>query len=149
MIVTNKDIKASQDKFVAYQCRNGNSLEFYLASDMETDNAELILSLAAEFSEMELNPSMYEISVNDEAISYSPVSLKLVENSQQGVFADYSIGKVHLKEGANLIRLKTINSEPLGGTLTATAPIIDALKLETDAVVIWDGNYGLPKTNNY
>ena len=149
MIVTNKDTKASQDKFVAYQCREGNSLEFYLASDMETDNAEVILSLAAEFAEMELTPSMYEVSVNGEPIAYAAISLKLAENAQQGTFADYSLGKVHLKEGANLIQLKTTNSEALGGTLTATAPIIDALKLETDAVVIWDGNYGLPKTNNY
>ena len=147
MIVTNKDIKASQDKFVAYQCRNGNSLEFYLASDKETDEAELILSLAAEFAEMELDPSMYEISVNGEPLSYSPISLKLTENSQQGLFADYSIGKVHLKEGTNLIMLKTTNSTPLGGTLTATAPIIDCVKLQTEAVVFWDGNYGLPKEN--
>ena len=140
MIVTNKDTKASQDKFVAYQCREGNSLEFYLASDMETDNAEVILSLAAEFAEMELIPSMYEVSVNGEPIAYAAISLKLAENAQQGTFADYTLGKVHLKEGANLIQLKTTNSEALGGTLTATAPIIDALKLETDAVVIWDGN---------
>ena len=35
----------------------------------------------------------------------------------------------------------------LGGTLTATAPIIDCVKLETEAVVIWDGTYGLPAAN--
>ena len=31
------------------------------------------------------------------------------------------------------------------GTYQATAPILDCIKINTDAVLIWDANYGLPK----
>ena len=67
--------------------------------------------------------------------------------SQQGLFQDYQIGKISLKAGENLIQVKTINHEELGGTLTATAPIIDCVRVETEAVVTWDGAYGLPMRN--
>lgn len=146
MIVTNKATGASGDKFVAYQCKNGNSLEFYVASDSDAE-AVIIASLAAEFSDMTLTPDKYEISVNGTPISYSTIALKLNDGEQQGTFADYIIGTVTLQKGANLIQFKTTNNDALGGTLTATAPIIDCVKVETEAVVIWDGNYGLPMSN--
>ena len=146
MIVTNKDVQASGDKFVAYQCRFGNSLEFYLASDVEAE-AVLTIRFAAEFSDMTLVPEIYEISVNGTPLSYAPIVLTMAEGSQQGLFQDYQIGKVALKAGENLVQVKTINHEELGGTLTATAPIIDCIRVESEAVVTWDGAYGLPMSN--
>lgn len=146
MIVTNKDIQASGDKFVAYQCRFGNSLEFRLASDSAAE-AVLSIRFAAEFSNMTLVPEIYEISVNGTPLSYAPIVLTMAEGSQQGLFQDYQIGKVALKAGENLIQVKTINHEELGGTLTATAPIIDCIRVETEAVVTWDGAWGLPMSN--
>ena len=146
MIVTNKDVQASNEKFVAYQCRYGNSLEFNLASDGEAD-AVLYVRLAAEFSDMTLTPDIYEISVNGEPLQYKDISLTMAEGSQQGTFEDYLVGTVHLNKGENLIQLKTVNHEALGGTLTATAPIIDSIRVETEAVVIWDGAFGLPMKN--
>lgn len=146
MIVTNKDTKASGDKFVAYQCKNGNSLEFNIACDEDAE-AVVYVRLAAEFSSMNLTPDTYQISVNGEPVQYGQISLVLAENSQQGSFEDYMVGKVALKKGENLIQLKTTNNDALGGTLTATAPIIDCIKVETESVVIWDGAYGLPSKN--
>lgn len=144
MIVTNDKVGASGGKFVAYQCRNGNSLEFYLACDEDVSDAVLIVRFAAEYASMTLTPDNYRISVNGTALDYDDIVLELPENAQQGQFADFRIEGVSLKEGANLIQLKTANSDPLGGTLTATAPIIDCIKIDTTAVVIWDGAYGLP-----
>ena len=146
MIVVNKDIQASGDQFVAYQCRYGNSLEFYLASDQDAE-ATLTVRFAAEFSNMTLVPEIYEISVNGAPLQYAPIALTMPEGSQQGQFQDYAVGKVSLKAGENLVQLKTINHEELGGTLTATAPIIDLIRVETEAVVTWDGAYGLPMSN--
>ncbi len=146
MIVINKDILASNDRFVAYQCRFGNSLEFYLASDMEAE-AVLTVRFAAEFSSMTLAPDNYEISVNGVPVQYRAIELILPDGSQQSAFADYSLGSIHLNKGENLIQVKTINQDALGGTLTATAPIIDCIHLETEAVVTWDGAYGLPMSN--
>ena len=144
MIVVNTSVSASGDKFVAYQCKNGNSLEFNIACDQDIANAQLIVRFAAEFSNMTLTSDTYSIYVNETKLSYSDIALTLSEDSQQGQFKDYVIANISLKKGANLIQLKTTNSNPLGGTLTATAPIIDCIKISTEAVVIWDGNYGLP-----
>lgn len=146
MIVLNKDVRASNDRFVAYQCRFGNSLEFCLASDTEAE-AVLTIRFAAEFSDMTLVPEIYEISVNGTPLQYSAITLTMAEGSQQGFFEDFVIGTVALRQGENLIQVKTINHEELGGTLTATAPIIDCIRVETEAVVTWDGAYGLPMSN--
>lgn len=147
MIVTNKTVGASGDKFVAYQCKNGNSLEFNVVSDVDTEDAILYVTLAAEFSSMRLTPDTYEISVNGMPLNYGSIDLELPDSAQQSDFADFSMGKISLKKGANLIRLKTTNNDALGGTLTATAPIIDCIKIETADVVIWDGTCGLPQSN--
>lgn len=147
MIVTNKETQASGDKFVAYQCKYGNSLEFNIASDADTAEVVLYVRVAAEFSSMVLTPDTYEISVNGVPVKYGQLDLQLSDSSQQGTFADYNLGKITLTKGANLIQFKTINNDALGGTLTATAPIIDCIKLETSDVVIWDGVYGLPMDN--
>jgi len=132
---------------VAYQCKYGNSLEFNIASDADTAEVVLYVRVAAEFSSMVLTPDTYEISVNGVPVKYGQLDLQLSDSSQQGTFADYNLGKITLTKGANLIQFKTINNDALGGTLTATAPIIDCIKLETSDVVIWDGVYGLPMDN--
>ena len=66
-----------------------------------------------------------------------------------GKFADsIVIEHVKLKEGANLIRVITNNNvNPMGegmGTYQGTAPMVDCIRLETEAVVIWDANERLP-----
>lgn len=144
MIVTNTNVGASGNKFVAYQCKNGNSLEFYIASDEAVEDATLVVRFAAEFSSMTLTPDKYQISVNGTALDYDDIVLTLPDGENQSQFADFAIEGVSLKEGANLVQLKTTNNDALGGTLSATAPIIDCIKITTTAVVIWDGTYGLP-----
>ena len=64
-------------------------------------------------------------------------------------FDDYLISaNVSLKKGANVLRLITKNSVPMDGTtLEAAAPIVDCVKIETEGVVIWDANRGLPASN--
>ena len=128
----------------AYQCKNGNSLEFYVASDQAVSGATLTVRFAAEYASMTLTPDKYEISVNGTPLDYDDIVLTLPEGANQSNFEDFTITGVSLKEGANLIQLKTTNNDALGGTLTATAPIVDCIKLTTSAVVIWDGTYGLP-----
>ena len=144
MIVTNTGIGASGDKFVAYQCKNGNSLEFYVASDEAVSNATLTVRFAAEYASMTLTPDIYQISVNGTPLNYNDIVLTLPDGANQSQFQDFEITGVSLKEGENLIQLKTTNNNGLGGTLTATAPIIDCIKITTTAVVIWDGSHGLP-----
>lgn len=144
MIVSSDKLGASGGQFVAYQCKNGNSLEFYLASDEEITNVTLTVRFAAEYASMTLTPDNYQIAVNDVALDYDDIVLTLPDGEQQSQFADFDISGVTLKKDANLVQLKTANNDALGGTLTATAPIIDCIKITTSAVVTWDGTKGLP-----
>ncbi|MCQ2797754.1 MAG: InlB B-repeat-containing protein [Bacilli bacterium] len=148
MVVTKQDIGASQDKFVAYQCKNGNSLEFNVAADENLNDVNVYVRLATEFASISVNPDDYRISVNGTPLDYSEIKITLPEGKDQSNFTDYKVGmNVTLNKGANVIQLKTTNNKELGGTLTATAPIIDCIKLETAGVVIWDGVLGLPAAN--
>lgn len=36
-----------------------------------------------------------------------------------------------------------------GTTMVAHAPLVDAIKIETSGVVIWDENHGVPALDNY
>ena len=136
---------ASGGKYVSYMYRYGNSLEFYVASDQDVSNVTLTVRFAAEYDNMYITPDIYEISVNGTALSYSDIDLKLLPDKEVGAFGDYVISTtVSLQKGENLIQLKTINNIEWGPTLKGRAPVIDCIKLTTDAVLIWDGKHGLP-----
>ena len=66
-------------------------------------------------------------------------------------FQDYLIGvNLTLKKGQNVIQVMTMNSVGMtGSTLEAAAPIIDAIKIETTAVLQWDHTLNLPRTDQY
>ncbi|MCH5161862.1 MAG: InlB B-repeat-containing protein [Clostridiales bacterium] len=141
MVIMNSS--ASNGKAVSYMYQNGNSLEFYIASDVAVDDAKLVLSLGAEMDNISFNSTEFQVVVNDTALSYTNVSL---QNNNK--FSDaITIEGVNLKAGANLIVLKVNNSRrPMGdaSTYAATAPMIDCIKITTTAVLFWDANYGLP-----
>lgn len=145
MIVNDmKNQGASGGKFVSYLYKNGLALEFYLASSETVTDATLALSIAGEMENINLTPETYLVEVNGTAMNYAPVSLE-----SGGAFTDgIVISGISLTEGANTIRLVTNNSvNPMGegvGTYQGTAPMVDCIKLTTDAVVIWDGVQGLP-----
>ncbi len=136
-------LSASNGKYVSYLYKQGLSLEFYLASSEEAE-ATLSLSVAAEMDNIAFTSETYLVEVNGEALAYPAVALP-----SGGTFADaIVIEHVKLKEGANLIRLVTNNSvNPMGegmGTYQGTAPMVDCIRLDTEAVVIWDANERLP-----
>ena len=85
-------------------------------------------------------------------IQYSDIELETMTGSENGAFAEYTIAKINLRKGANVIRLMTDNSnvDELGGTYAATAPAIDGIILKNvsdKAVVIWNGEKGYPFAN--
>lgn len=143
MIVGNAT--ANGGKCVSYMYKNGNSLEFYLACDVDVSGATLTLSLAAEMDNISFTSEEFLVIVNDQNQSYSKVTL-----ANNNTFTDaITISNVSLKKGANLIQLKVNNSKrPMGdaSTYAATAPMIDCIKITTTAVVIWDAVNGLPKS---
>lgn len=141
MIIPNTS--ASNGKAVSYMYKNGNSLEFYIASDENVSDAKVILSLAAEMDNINFNSTEFQVIANGNALSYSDVSLPNNETFSDAI----TLNSVNLTKGANLIQLKVNNSKrPLGtgSTYSATAPMIDCLKITTSAVLTWDQNYKLP-----
>lgn len=64
-------------------------------------------------------------------------------------FADYVVVEnAQLKEGMNVFSVVTMNDEAMGGTtMLAKAPLVDCIKIETEAVLDWAAQLGLPKKN--
>ncbi len=146
----------SNDRFVSFLYREENSLEFYVACDEELTDVTLYARLSAELRDFTYDPSNYAIELNDVPLDYAAIVLVNVPISEDAAsaldclpFEDFVIGvNLTLKQGANTIRLITKNSIPMDGTtLEAAAPIVDCIKIETEGVVIWNANRGLPASN--
>lgn len=148
----------SNGRFVTYLYGNGITLEYEIYSDRAIDNVKFILRLSGEikdfFIQSERTPNMleeepvYTIKVNDETIKYDSIyfiGVPSQSSNQLLPFEDYVISmNISLKEGLNTFTLITDNNLLMGGTMSATAPMIDCLKLETYAVLTWN-----PKLDNY
>ena len=156
-----KDRACSNGYFVSYLYRENNSLEFFFACDEEVHDATLYCRLSAELRDYTFDPSNYEIQLNGVALDYSAIAfvgVPLPEDMSEAAdaldcltFADYLIGtNLTLKKGQNLVQLITKNSVGMeGSTLEAAAPIVDAIKIDTEAVLQWDHTMGLPVASNY
>ncbi len=156
MIVFNEDVNASENRYISYLYKIGNSIEFYIASDEDASNVTLIASLSAEMADMTITPDNYIIKVNDIPINYDDISFTNVPTSTNDgaclPFEDYTISaNVALKKGANVITFVTSNSDNFvgSGTILGTAPLVDAIKISTDSVLIWDANFNLPMSSNF
>lgn len=148
----------SNDRFVSYLYRNGNSLEFYIACDEDISDVTLYARLSAEYRDYTFNPSNYAIELNGVELNYNPIAFVGVpppDDAASGLdcltFKDYTIGiNLTLKKGENLIRLVTKNTDSVTGTtFEAAAPIVDGIKIETTGVLIWNANRKLPMKSNY
>lgn len=158
MIVTSEGRGASNDRSVGYLYQYGNSLEFYIVCDEVVNDAKISVSLSAEMEGLSLNPGNYGIYLNDDKLQYGSIEITDVpEYDPTSYVADCAEYKwftlaenASLKQGANLIKLVTENNEGYTGTtMVAHAPLVDAIKVETSGVVIWDENHDVPARNNY
>ena len=89
-------------------------------------------------------------------VTGSDISIEAIEYREGDMTAETPMkvpglkkyGNLTLKQGRNLLQLVTKTSVPMDGTtLEAAAPIVDCVKVETEGVVIWDANRGLPASN--
>ena len=159
MIQTAEGFGASGDQFVGYQYEVGCTLTFTIISDRDVDDATIILRLSAEYRDITIDDSTYQVSLNNESLPYE-IAFEDVPAPGGGVvdvdnlyalpFEDYVIAEnVQLKEGSNIISLMTNNTDQLAGTtMTSAAPLVDCLKIQTSAVLDWAAKVGLPKIYN-
>lgn len=148
MIQYVEGIGASGNRFVGYQYREGCTLEFYVASDVAVDDATLFLSVGSEIGDFSLTSSQYQVIVNGTPLNYAAISLESEGLNKKGNFKTVELGNISLNAGANTIQLKTNNTATFqGATYAAYAPMVDCIKIESDAIVYWDEVKGLPADN--
>ena len=74
-----------------------------------------------------------EITVNNSMVVYSKITFDDIpgqgENKNRP-FTDVKLNKVKLHAGENKLVYTTTNENKLGGTMSATAPIIDCFKIK-------------------
>lgn len=149
---------ASNGHFVTYLYGKGISLNFVINSDRDINNVTLTLRLSGEVKDFYIQsmktPDMleeepvYTVKVNNQAIQYQNISFVDVPSQSENTllpFVDFVISTtVNLVQGANTISLITDNELIMGGTMGATAPMVDCIKLSTYAILTWN-----PVLDNY
>lgn len=112
-----------------------NTIEFHFEADQDS-TGKLTLRLASELGNMTLSQEAFGIEINGAELEYSIV----VANSKAGSydFADYALNhNLNLVEGENTIRL-IIKSNTLQGGNRTGAPLIDCIKVTTEAELTWN-----------
>lgn len=146
----NSQTQASNNRFVGYTYTPGLTLDFHIVSDSDVSDATIVARLSGEFADFTLTPSMFNIILNDEPIDYGRIEIKGVPSGGVKPFEDYVlITNATLKEGENHLSFVVNNDENWigGGTVAATAPLLDNVKITTSAVLWWNGDFGLPMDN--
>lgn len=146
----NSPTQASNNRFVGYTYTPGLTLDFYIVSDMAVSDAIIVARLSGEFADFTLTPSMFTISLNGEPINYGSIDITGVPNGGVRAFEDYVIvTNAQLQEGENHLSFVVNNDVNWigGGTVAATAPLLDNVKITTSAVLWWNGEFGLPMDN--
>lgn len=139
---------AGGGKYVTYLYKNGIELEFGIVSEEAVSDAILYLRLSAEIKDITITSDTYVVEVNGEPYSYNDIVLDQVPAQSEGTvkpFEDYLISaSVSLKQGVNTVKLITSNSEPMEGTMYATAPMVDCIKIASSSALFWDESAGFP-----
>lgn len=141
---------ASNNRFVGYTYVSGLVLDFHIVSDRDVDDAKIVARLSGEFADLTLTPDMFVITLNGEPLNYGSIEITDVPNGGVREFEDYNLVlKASLKEGENHLSFLVNNDVNWigGGTVAATAPLLDCVKITTSAVLWWNGEFGLPMKN--
>ena len=151
MLVSDSSKGASNGVYLSYQYITGNQVEFVIVSDMDVDDVTFVARLSQEARDYTYNPSNYDIAINGESLTYDDIVFTDVpgftaDGADPLNFEDFTIGTgLSLKKGRNTITFTVTNADALTGTtMNAASPLLDCIKLTTEAVVTWDGSAGLP-----
>ena len=136
--------------FVTYLYKMGATLTFNIYSDRNVSGVKLYAKLATEIiaGGFVITPDGdfgYQFIVNGESINYGAVDLTGLTPAEAGQeatrFQEFYICDVSLNEGLNVIQLVTNNTFELG-TMSAIAPEVDYIRLETSSATLsWHPEY--------
>jgi hypothetical protein len=126
---------ASNGYWVGYLYKSGLSVDFEFQSTAAVTGAELTLRLTCEIKDVTLTSANYTVQMNGVALKdWGTITLAGASNSDSTdyvrPFSNHKLKtKLDIKEGKNVLKLITTNSDPMGGTMYATAPMVDCVKI--------------------
>lgn len=151
MIITKENRGASGDRAVSYLYQE-STLEFDFVSDVAVSDAKISLSLSMEHQDFTFTPESMKIYLNGVSLDYGSIAFKNVpgtnDNDQDCLPFEYFLmgENLPLKQGANQLQIEICNTAWAGvvGILQSAGPVVDCMKVETSAVLMWDGYKGCP-----
>lgn len=132
--------------FVHFMYVEGDTLTWKVNSSAAAENVVLFMRLSGEYGfindENELTYSftdeMFQVKVNGTPLKYGTVSLHNLVDKDFIPFQDFLVGAtVSLKAGENIIQTKVNNADSMNGTIKATAPCIDGIKVYSSSTLEW------------
>ena len=126
---------ASNGYWLGYLYVTNISVDFVFNCSKAVEDVSLTLRLSCEIKDITLTSENYKIQVNGTDIQdYGTISLSGASTSDSTgyvrPFSNHKLKKkINLVQGENTIKLITANSEGMGGTMYATAPMVDCVKL--------------------
>lgn len=146
-----KELDPKADKcgyFVHFMYEKGDTLTFNVVADKADNNVAIVARFSAEYGiipegstdrQCSFSQTSFPISVNGVDCEYGTIemhNIPIVGDFLQ--FRDYLISTtVSLNAGNNIITMKVDNNDTLNGTIAATAPCIDSLKVYTSSKLTW------------
>ena len=139
---------ASKGYFFHFNYVNGNELVFNIVSDKDVSDAVIFGRFSGEYGiESEstgdrtssFNQDSFPITVNGTKLNYGTITFHNIPAVGHFLpFQDFYLSaSVSLKAGNNVISMKVNNTDSVNGTLKATSPCIDSLKVYTSATLTW------------
>ena len=132
--------------FVHFMYAEGDTLTWKVTSSAAASNVVLFMRLSGEYGlindENELTYSftddMFQVTVNGTPLKYGKVSLHNLVDKEFIPFQDFLVGTtVSLNAGENVIQTKVSNGIDMNGTIHATAPCIDGIKVYSSSTLTW------------
>ena len=131
---------ASNGYYLTYLYSYGLFIDFEITSDRATE-ATLILRLSAEQRDpFVITDDEYLVTLNGNKVNYGSITMLGAYAALQQrklPFEDVISITINLVEGKNVIRFLTNNQNSMGGTMDATAPLMDCIKIDTIAMLTW------------
>ena len=133
--------------FVHFMYKEGDTLTWKLQSDAAASNVNIMMRLSGEYgmTNTETNEiaftftdEQFQVKVNGEALKYGTITIHNVKDMFWLTFQDFFLAaNVSLKQGENVIQMVVNNTQKLNGTVEATAPCVDCIKLFSTSNISW------------
>ena len=149
-----KTKQVTHGSFIHYMYVENDTLTWEVESSAAATNVQLFARFSGEYGHDRLvgdntevlfsfTDEMFTVKVNDADVKYGEITIHNVISKSFIPFQDFELSAtVSLKAGSNKIQMKVANSETIFGTVGATAPCVDSIKLYSSSTITWpEANY--------